>query len=328
MNDPERPFSTMEHSPGGTHTNTPKSRQGSRDFISTLNLDILLYLCPFLHPLDLLHLARTSKPFRRLLMSKSSTLIWKSALLRITGMRLPEYPSDLNEPKYISLAFETHCHNCSKEGQALFWQFRARYCGSCIELCLTNKRDLSEATNKLIGKPPCLPTEVTGQERLYHLRDVIALEESTSRLQPHEVKIYIQQRRHLTSSINKHAGKCRRWDRLTHRERRMDMPMARKEGVVMWMMMQGWKAELGYFDWNFVAQHHLIKPPTVIKPRVLFGLSKRLREWMLILRNIRYEETIYSPRRRVLVAEYKKYLKLPATAGDTSELMPHVADVS
>ena len=59
------------------------------------------------HPLDLLHLARTSKRVRAILMARSNRYIWAAAFTCIQG--LPGPPSFLNEPQYAMLLFESVC---------------------------------------------------------------------------------------------------------------------------------------------------------------------------------------------------------------------------
>jgi hypothetical protein len=61
-----------------------------------------------LHPLDLLHIARTTKTLRSAVMNKKSSFIWKNALASVKG--LPACPPDLNEPQFASLAFENKCY--------------------------------------------------------------------------------------------------------------------------------------------------------------------------------------------------------------------------
>src|ERR1700692_674229 len=68
----------------------------------------LLQIFGHLLPLDILHLARTTKDFRRVLLHKSSISVWKSARENIAG--LPECPSSMSEPAYANLAFDQHCH--------------------------------------------------------------------------------------------------------------------------------------------------------------------------------------------------------------------------
>jgi len=61
-----------------------------------------------LEPLDLLHLARTTKDLRAILMSRSSVSVWKQALENVTG--LPACPEDMSEPQYANLVFSKHCY--------------------------------------------------------------------------------------------------------------------------------------------------------------------------------------------------------------------------
>ena len=72
--------------------------------------------CPFSHlqqifshiaPLDLLHLSRTTKAVRDILMRRSAAFVWKASLSRVE--ELPECPDDLNEVQYARLLFETNC---------------------------------------------------------------------------------------------------------------------------------------------------------------------------------------------------------------------------
>ena len=64
-------------------------------------------VAPYLYPLDIIHLSRTSKPFRSLLMSKNSRPIWTTALSNVVG--LPPCPTDMYEPLYAVLVFDHHC---------------------------------------------------------------------------------------------------------------------------------------------------------------------------------------------------------------------------
>ena len=77
-----------------------------------------------LHPLDLLHLARTTKAFRRVLMHRSAISVWKAARATIPG--LPDCPPELSEPQWANLAFDPQCHVSDRE-QVLFpftsWYF-------------------------------------------------------------------------------------------------------------------------------------------------------------------------------------------------------------
>lgn len=62
----------------------------------------------YLLPVDLLHLARTTKLFRRFLMARSAESMWKAARANVPD--LPNCPAHLSEPAYANLAFDSHCH--------------------------------------------------------------------------------------------------------------------------------------------------------------------------------------------------------------------------
>lgn len=106
-------------------------------------------LC-YLHPGDLLNLARTSKDFRELLMSRRSMSFWKAARQNVED--LPPCPEDMSEPAYANLLFRTNCYvslllflmrhadtvssfvlqHCSRAGcDQIYWDCRARYCKNC-----------------------------------------------------------------------------------------------------------------------------------------------------------------------------------------------------
>ncbi|OJT06080.1 hypothetical protein TRAPUB_3015 [Trametes pubescens] len=89
----------------------------------------------FLHPRDLLNLARTSPAFRVFLMSRSSAHFWKSARQNVGG--LPDLPPYLSEPEYANLMFFPYCHSCSTTNiQNIIFEFSARYCSQCKKVWL------------------------------------------------------------------------------------------------------------------------------------------------------------------------------------------------
>ncbi|KAI0725253.1 hypothetical protein C8Q72DRAFT_785851, partial [Fomitopsis betulina] len=85
-----------------------------------------------LEPRDLLNLARTTKPFRKLLISRSSATLWRAARANVPG--LPDCPPHLSEPAYADLCFSSLCHNCLKPGiQNVLWELSKRYCAPCTK---------------------------------------------------------------------------------------------------------------------------------------------------------------------------------------------------
>ncbi|KAF8215809.1 hypothetical protein K438DRAFT_1560328, partial [Mycena galopus ATCC 62051] len=85
-----------------------------------------------LPPLDILHLARTTKGFRSILMHRSAVSIWKASLGQVCG--LPEKPDDMSHPAWVNLAYSAHCHNCVEHKVLkVDWLLRIRLCETCVK---------------------------------------------------------------------------------------------------------------------------------------------------------------------------------------------------
>ena len=74
---------------------------------SSLKCDILVQICSYLRPLDLLTMARSCKLLRDFFMSKASAPAWVASRRAI---ELPDCPSDLSEPQYADLLFSKGCY--------------------------------------------------------------------------------------------------------------------------------------------------------------------------------------------------------------------------
>ena len=73
----------------------------------------------YLEPLDLLHLARTNKTFRLMLMSKRvARLSWVQARANVIGV--PQCPEDFSEPAFADLLFDDYCHVGTANPSVLF----------------------------------------------------------------------------------------------------------------------------------------------------------------------------------------------------------------
>lgn len=106
-------------------------------------LDVLYEIFGHLHPYDLLQLARTTQRLRTILMRRSAAGIWKATISNVEG--LPECPSDLDEPQYVNLAFDDHCHLCFDPNvHDVFWSCRVRCCKSCVEENFVSDFDLKK----------------------------------------------------------------------------------------------------------------------------------------------------------------------------------------
>ncbi|EIW52705.1 uncharacterized protein TRAVEDRAFT_76372, partial [Trametes versicolor FP-101664 SS1] len=95
-------------------------------------LDIFFEISSHLHPLDLLHLSRTSKQLRSIMLSARSRSVWITSLASIDG--LPPCPKDMSEPAYSALLF---CRACNVSIAArpcwVDYAIRIRLCKACYK---------------------------------------------------------------------------------------------------------------------------------------------------------------------------------------------------
>ncbi|PBK67476.1 hypothetical protein ARMSODRAFT_310630 [Armillaria solidipes] len=126
-----RPRKKCKPSNAIIHDDSPTKRLSRRCAMMELPEDLFLEICSFLEPLDLLHLARVSKPFRVLLMSRSSRGAWKSARTNVPGLPHP-FPGT-SEPAWACLAFVNECTFCSNTAYVPAFLLRARICSACLD---------------------------------------------------------------------------------------------------------------------------------------------------------------------------------------------------
>ncbi|KAI1795639.1 hypothetical protein LXA43DRAFT_991437 [Ganoderma leucocontextum] len=119
-----------------------RGRRGGLKDMPEMPLDILFEIFAFLHPRDLLNLARATREFRALLMGRQSARFWREARQQVEG--LPDPPSYLSEPAYANLLFSTHCHICLKPNvQNVLCTFSVRYCDPCQAHMFVHEREVS-----------------------------------------------------------------------------------------------------------------------------------------------------------------------------------------
>ncbi|KAI0768389.1 hypothetical protein BC629DRAFT_1536111 [Irpex lacteus] len=104
-------------------------RAGKLRQMLDMPLDVVLEICSYLHPKDVLSLSRASKDLRKFFMSRNSASIWKAALANLPA--LPPCPDDLSVPAYVNLVFSENCHICMKRTKDVYWLSRIRLCDKC-----------------------------------------------------------------------------------------------------------------------------------------------------------------------------------------------------
>ncbi|QRV86994.1 hypothetical protein RhiJN_15012 [Ceratobasidium sp. AG-Ba] len=114
-----------------TAITTPhKPNKLNADRLCDLPQDIINEIATFLTPADLLSLARTNKPLRKMFMTRTAQHLWKATISNIP--HLPECPPQLSEPQYISMLYSNTCSNCgAKVLRAMDPYLLVRLCNHC-----------------------------------------------------------------------------------------------------------------------------------------------------------------------------------------------------
>ncbi|KAF8519621.1 hypothetical protein BU17DRAFT_89774 [Hysterangium stoloniferum] len=113
-------------------TRAQKNRkEGRLSKLLEMPMDIFCEISSHLEPVDLLHLARSTKSFHNMLMSRNSRSIWRISR-SASFPDLPDCPPDLTEAQYTQLIFERDCHNCLVSRTLKVDNFiRVRLCRNC-----------------------------------------------------------------------------------------------------------------------------------------------------------------------------------------------------
>ncbi|KAG8710287.1 hypothetical protein FRC08_017371 [Ceratobasidium sp. 394] len=123
-----------------------------------LPADILAQIVPHLDPLDVVHLAWVNTSVRKILMHRSASPMWR-ACIGNTG--LPACPSELSEPRHISVLYVSLCSSCgNREERKPDTYLFVRLCMPCRKNLLvdwstiepTKVRDLVLASDRSCTK--------------------------------------------------------------------------------------------------------------------------------------------------------------------------------
>ncbi|EPQ60023.1 hypothetical protein GLOTRDRAFT_13676, partial [Gloeophyllum trabeum ATCC 11539] len=94
--------------PGTGQTRSKKARRkGKLSLIVDMPLDILLEIFQHLQPLDLLHMARTTKSLRGIIMHRSAKTIWTASFA--LRPNFPECPPEMSLPAWARFLCDPHC---------------------------------------------------------------------------------------------------------------------------------------------------------------------------------------------------------------------------
>ncbi|EIW87303.1 hypothetical protein CONPUDRAFT_161873 [Coniophora puteana RWD-64-598 SS2] len=298
-----------------------KSRMGLKaglKLLPSMPLDILFEIFGRLMPIDLLHLARTTKPFRRVLMHRSSVSVWVEVLANVPD--LPLCPDDIPQPEYANLVFDTHCHGCFKPNiRNVYWRLRVRYCSACARKYL---EPLDDRFRFKYGPKiaRCLP-----HEEVLSLRDqscclivdreavVAALE----KLGPEERSEYRRQQKERADARGAHASVLEEWatNQIKNREIELDiLREQRREAIAAKLDLLGWSDEIVALPDRFEAKlwdvvvlddHPHVKQAKPLTDRIWANIESDMIKYMEIMKQYRLgkERRALIQRRRTAALE-------------------------
>ncbi|KZV66901.1 hypothetical protein PENSPDRAFT_688594 [Peniophora sp. CONT] len=108
-------------------------KSGRLDILPRMPLDILGEIFSFLDPGDLIHIARTTKSFRRLLLASNQfSYLWRASWARMEGY--PTCPEGFPLLTWINLLFGgPYCQTCAAPGaKRIYFSIRAKLCKNCL----------------------------------------------------------------------------------------------------------------------------------------------------------------------------------------------------
>ncbi|TFK56367.1 hypothetical protein OE88DRAFT_1649621 [Heliocybe sulcata] len=108
-----------------------RPRGGELRRINGISYDVMLEILRRMHPADLMHLSRTTKAFRSLIMSASSKWLWECSFSQ--DPTLPPCPAEFSLPFWTSFLFDRHCQECSVPNVDHDWGLLVRLCAKCAD---------------------------------------------------------------------------------------------------------------------------------------------------------------------------------------------------
>nr|VWO99937.1 Hemagglutinin-like secreted protein [Ganoderma boninense] len=255
-----------------------RGRRGGLEGMPRMPLDILFEIFGFLHPRDVLSLARTSKAFRALLMSRDSAPFWKQARRKLKT--LPEPPFYLSEPAYANLLFFPNCHICLKPKiQTVVWVFAARFCPACLRSSfITSSAELEHlirVMKNVDGKPfqmanlVCSEKIIRKHKGKVYESEIEAMGVEWAALKNYEEKEkYILDRRVFVAECKAFSERLAEWKETydaTKISESNDLKEERLRAVKERLYDEGWGYILDNAKWERVVHQQLIDLKAVNK---------------------------------------------------------------
>ncbi|KAI0660261.1 hypothetical protein C8Q70DRAFT_913949 [Cubamyces menziesii] len=339
---------SAERDNGVSSASKARSRTGKLAGIMQMPVDVFLQIALHLHPLDLLHLVRTSKGVRSLLLSRRNRSVWTASLSSVEG--LPACPPDMSEPAYSALLFGRTCNLCGANRAGwVDYAIRLRLCKACHQTHIRPGSHIlygvdSDHARLFMAMTPCEtgkdtsaakklqdPFKHTGKEKYYdtQLRAVASRPFPYGNF-PNAGQTYDEWMKAFfahTIAVHNHASALLEWEWETSWQRECESRELKrkfKEAVIEKLVALGYpKEDLPYSrEWK-----RLVKQPKELTDRVWNNLRPKLEEFLRQEKERTRRNALdirARPRREQIVKYYEDFVQgLPHTERG---MMPNAAD--
>ncbi|EPS97644.1 hypothetical protein FOMPIDRAFT_1052210 [Fomitopsis schrenkii] len=315
-----------------------RGRTGGLRNMPNMPLDILIEIFSYLHPLDLLDLARTTKPFRALLMSRSFAGVWRASRKLI--QELPVCPGHLSEPAYANLVFSSHCHNCLKPNvKSIIWEFMARYCRPCKKIMtvkITDKHTCAEFFCMQYAElSPLVNMSPLKASCIYHLPQLQQVKQAWEEYHDDKEKWskYVEEQKKRAEAIQDHAYDCVEWMESVGADKEYRLEKVREKRlqfIVARLREMGWEDEIERLPEDLfpLSDHPQVRMAREISERTWEKIRGELASYMRRLKEHRITEersTILHIRLHTLDAVINK-LRSEAGRSYVTEFLPKFPD--
>ncbi|PBK65738.1 hypothetical protein ARMSODRAFT_1022171 [Armillaria solidipes] len=248
---PKRPSSTL----GVGQSKAKRPRLLER--VSETSLDVLLEIFSHLEPRDLLHLCRTNKFLRSILLNRNSLSVWRGARQSLND--LPDLPEDLSEPCYASLLFDKYCQFCLHATSLVQWASRTRCCRHCLQN--TEIPTLDKQSTRII--PVIVPSFLYDGTTYFYVPSMMLLNEEAKDMLDDETSFndWCGKKKAYLVAIEAHGDMCDTWlaKRLdAHKGELSTIRRKRLEAVIERLKALGWEDLIYRVPWKKIATHKLV----------------------------------------------------------------------
>ncbi|KAK0457245.1 uncharacterized protein EV420DRAFT_1643992 [Desarmillaria tabescens] len=300
--------------------------KGSLAALLDMPLDILFLIFALLDPLDLLHLARLSKAFRRVLMSKTSITVWRSAIKNVDGF--PAAPIGMSEPAWVGILFVSTCQFCwTSTVRSPNILLMTRICSACLKTHTVGETELESSMQRGPGDMnihsilQLIPTTwmKLGNDGLQKtcLRSDFdyVIQKLTSFQRKEERDIYIQERKALVAILSDHARLSSDWYDIQTLKRSRELENLKEErsqAIIQRLTELGYGKEIRNIQSpdTPLEKHFLVRQPRPLTEKVWNNIKPQLIQYldrMKAHRMARKRQKVVQSRKETAIAILRKY---------------------